>query len=241
MLTETLQELAAQLEMAMEMDAAIGMHVLEFAHHQQLAELADFAAASGALPASLQTAVDKRRREFIAGRYCAAKALTAAGFVGGVDGGAIAPLAIGADRVPLWPPGWCGSISHSAAAAIAVAAPVHAWRALGVDLEVLLDEGSASNIETRVGSQAEWALLARFERCLRVSLLFCAKEALYKALYPLLRRFQDFTAARLVACDATTLVLQLSCAWGPDWPAGVTVKVRYAQLAQQVCTLVQIR
>jgi len=231
--TETFHHLAAQLGM----DDAIGIHVLDFSDHQQLAELSLFFAAGEALPASLRTAVGKRQREFLAGRYCAASALAAAGFLSPSGG---VPLAIDPDRVPCWPPGWCGSISHSAAAAIAVAAPVHAWRALGVDLEVQLDSHSVDDIEARIGSCAEWDLLATLERCRRVSLLFCAKEALYKALFPLVRRFQDFTAARLVACDAETLLLQLSCAWAPDWPAGVVIKVRYAQLGRQVCTLVKI-
>lgn len=229
---------SAALAARLGLDQTLGMHYLDFADPRQQAGMAAFVATSTGLPATLQMAVAKRQREFLAGRYCAARALAAAGFAG-----AAPLLGIGPERLPLWPTGWCGSISHSAAAALAVAAPEQHWRALGVDLELLPELAVSSQIAAYVGNDGEWQLLDALPLPTRVSLLFSAKEALYKALYPLLHRFHDFTAARLTAWDAASgeLHLQLAQDWAADWPAGVRITVRYALLEQQVCTLVQLR
>ena len=71
--------------------------------------------------------VPRRRLEYLAGRLAARAALQSAGaddpFIGRHDG------------APVWPSGYCGSISHSAGLAVAVAARSRDWRSLGIDIE----------------------------------------------------------------------------------------------------------
>jgi 4'-phosphopantetheinyl transferase EntD len=73
-------------------------------------------------------AVPKRRREFLAGRRYARHALAQLGCT---------PCAIPVDskRLPLWPEGYIGSITHSDRVCAAIAGPVDAFRTLGIDLE----------------------------------------------------------------------------------------------------------
>ena len=59
-----------------------------------------------ALPVTLDKAVQKRKAEFLAGRYCARAALAQ------LDGSLAVNIGIGANREPLWPPGFVGSITH---------------------------------------------------------------------------------------------------------------------------------
>jgi 4'-phosphopantetheinyl transferase EntD len=128
-------------------------------------------------------AVDKRRREFHAGRSCARLALARLGI-------ADVPIPAGPRREPIWPSGVVGSITHCpgyVAAAVALAADL---AALGIDAE---ERGAAGeDVEAFVCTPAERdRYRASGPECWR-TLVFSAKESLFKALYPL-RRFElDF-------------------------------------------------
>lgn len=73
-------------------------------------------------------AVQKRRREFAAGRAAARQAMRHLG-------AGPQPVLAGADRAPVWPEGLTGSISHTRSCAMAVLAPAKAVQGLGIDLE----------------------------------------------------------------------------------------------------------
>lgn len=137
-------------------------------------------------------AVDKRRREFATARACARKALAALGQPS-------APIVTGYRGAPQWPPGVVGSITHCdgyRAAAVARAADV---TTLGVDAEP--DEPLPDGVLDLVAGPEEQAWLAGkgattagpcWDR-----LLFSAKESVYKAWFPLTRRWLDFSDATL--------------------------------------------
>lgn len=133
--------------------------------------------------------VPRRLAEFSAGRHAARAALAELGH---------APVAIpqGADRAPVWPKGVAGSISHSRSACLAIASVTQ--RGLGLDLEP--DEPLSEDL---------WAaiLLPDERRRAMVSadpgraamLMFSAKEAAYKAQYPLTRQLFGFETLEIVA------------------------------------------
>jgi 4'-phosphopantetheinyl transferase EntD len=121
----------------------------------------------------LVNAVSTRRNEFIGGRRCARAALAQLGQ-------ATVALPADADGVPMWPVGWIGSISHSRGLCCAVAAPAEGMTALGLDLEKTT-RLSARAME-RVVHPAESVLVGQSQRL--GSLLFSAKEAFFKAQYP---------------------------------------------------------
>ncbi|MDX2484294.1 MAG: 4'-phosphopantetheinyl transferase superfamily protein [Pseudodonghicola sp.] len=136
------------------------------------------AALSGARPARL--------REFDAGRAAARRAMVQLGATP-------APVLHGDDRAPIWPEGLVGTITHGAGACLAALAHRRDMRALGLDLE------QATPLEPdlfeTICTGAELNRLATLppdQRGLRAKLIFSAKEAAYKAQYPLSHTLFDF-------------------------------------------------
>jgi enterobactin synthetase component D / holo-[acyl-carrier protein] synthase len=140
--------------------------------------------------AVIAKAVDKRRREFITARACARDALAKIGFPP-------VPIVPGPRGAPQWPAGVVGSITHCAgyrASAVARACDVVT---IGLDAEPhdTLPPGVLGAIAYG-GEEARLAALAaaRPEVCWD-RILFCAKESVYKAWFPLTRRWLGFEEA----------------------------------------------
>jgi 4'-phosphopantetheinyl transferase EntD len=130
-------------------------------------------------------AVDKRRREFTAGRYCARAALAKLGFPP-------APIPPGQNGSPNWPTGVVGSITHCAgyrAAAVSVD-----MLSVGIDAEPHgpLPDGVLGSISLPQEREmlAGLGVGRHWDR-----LLFSAKESVYKAWFPLARRWLGFEDA----------------------------------------------
>jgi enterobactin synthetase component D len=182
------------------------------------------------LPPSLRNASIKRKTEYLAGRHCAAAALRAAGCKT-----ASAP-AMGEDRLPQWPSGWLGSITHSNGAALAAVSPSDRTRLLGIDVETLIDPASVAGIGALVALDGELALFLDCIPQQALTIVFSAKESLYKALYPEAQRFMDFSAARTVAVTPSVLTLALTEDWHPAWRAGALLSVHYAMRGDRIYT-----
>ncbi len=156
----------------------------------RLAEMAPAAADPARLhrdeQAQIARAVDKRRREFAAGRQLAHAVLAEAGI-------AIERLLPDADRVPCWPAGIVGSITHcESLCAVAVASGVDS-AGLGLDVEPALPIDDA--LLPQILRDAERPRLDALPMALRPlggRLVFSVKEAVYKAIYPRQRVFLDF-------------------------------------------------
>jgi 4'-phosphopantetheinyl transferase EntD len=150
--------------------------------------------------ALLAKAVDKRRREFTTARSCARTALAALG-VGP------APILPGERGAPQWPPGIVGSITHCAgyrAAAVARAGDV-----LTIGLDAEPDEVLPPDVLETVSLPGERARLRDLAAAAPGTcwdrLLFSAKESVYKAWFPLARRWLGFEEADITvnAADGT--------------------------------------
>ena len=174
------------------------------------------------LPQSLMTAHPRRQRDFLLGRHCAAVALSRAGHVGPTW------LPVGPDKLPVWPEGWMGSISHAGTGAVAVVTADTSIGSLGVDMEQWIGEGVLRDVRPLVADALELGLLAAMGDRRGFTVLFSAKEALYKALYPHVREFFDFSAARLISASDNELQLRLAVRWGDGFPAGTVIPVSYA-------------
>jgi len=199
----------------------------------QASDIARTDANARRLEADMQPMGAKRRGEFLAGRVCAARALEAAG------AGRIGYVPRGEDKLPVWPAGWHGSISHSTAwAAAAVAASRHCV-ALGFDIQERVSPRVMTEVLPLIANTAELARASPyFERRSALTLLFSAKESLYKALHPLVRTFQDFDGAELTSITPTRLQLTLTRSWGPGgWEAGTAVWMHYTWQDDLVATL----
>ncbi|MDO8910164.1 MAG: 4'-phosphopantetheinyl transferase superfamily protein [Pseudohongiella sp.] len=161
-----------------------------------------------ALPSTLDGAVQKRKAEFIAGRYCAREALAqlrGSDVTKGDTSCADTTIGIGANRTPLWPAGFVGSITHTHGYASAVVARRSKIRALGLDSETWIGPGSAENVSRQILTRREAYTdnLHLFESPLQyLTVVFSAKESLFKCLFPLVNRFFDFHAA-IITPDAS--------------------------------------
>ncbi len=125
--------------------------------------------------------VEKRRREFAAGRACAREAL-------GKLGWPQFPILAGQAREPLWPPGVVGSITHCAGYCAASVARSIELRSLGIDAEV--NAPLPDGVEEMVCTEQERQRFAAVLPGLNWStVIFSAKESVYKAWYPLSRRW----------------------------------------------------
>ncbi|MET9580733.1 4'-phosphopantetheinyl transferase superfamily protein [Streptomyces massasporeus] len=140
--------------------------------------------------AALGQVGEARRREYTTVRHCARRALGGLGI-------APAPLAPGAGGAPRWPEGVVGSMTHCAGYRAAVAARRSDVRTLGIDAEphAPLPEGVLGFIAL----PEELSQVAHFtRRCPEVHwdrLLFCAKEAVYKAWFPVTHTWLGFDGA----------------------------------------------
>ena len=136
--------------------------------------------------ASVDKAVLSRRQQFTAGRTLARTAWQGLGQ-------APAPLLNDAQRVPIWPRGIIGTITHTQTWCAAAVARAGEITVLGADVE--LASPLETNLWDRICRPEERAFLQAQPEPLRGLLakaVFSAKESIYKALYPSVRVFLDF-------------------------------------------------
>jgi 4'-phosphopantetheinyl transferase EntD len=134
--------------------------------------------------------VAKRRNEFITVRYCARLALAQLGWPP-------APILKGEKGEPCWPDGVVGSLTHCAGFRGAAVARQDEARSVGIDAEPhdVLPNGVLDAI-TLPAERAELSAMPSGLHWDRI--LFCAKEATYKAWFPLTRRWLGFEDAHIV-------------------------------------------
>ena len=161
-------------------------------------EARDDSIPSALLPAeeaSIRSAVETRREEFTTARACARAALARLG---------LPPIAItiGERGEPEWPAGLVGSITHCEGYRGCAVARSTEIATVGIDAEpnAPLPEGVLSGVArteelSGLSDLKHAAPAIRWDR-----LLFSAKESVYKAWYPLAKRWLGFEDA-IVAFD----------------------------------------
>ena len=128
--------------------------------------------------------VASRQTDFATGRVLARRLLRDLGY----RDCAIEP---DADRVPVWPTGVMGSISHTEGACLVAISADPSLRGVGVDVEV--DEDRSVRFLERVTTPRERRSLGDDPNAGRLATrLFSIKEAVYKACFPTLREFWAF-------------------------------------------------
>ncbi|MEV0246096.1 4'-phosphopantetheinyl transferase Npt [Nocardia sp. NPDC050712] len=156
------------------------------------AELLEYPEELKAHPAEehlIAKSVEKRRRDFIGARHCARLALEQLGEP------AVA-IGKGERGAPVWPKGVVGSLTHTEGYRAAALAHRLRFRSVGIDAEPheALPEGVLDSVS--LPEEREW--LATASGALHLDrLLFCAKEATYKAWFPLTTRWLGFEDAHI--------------------------------------------
>jgi 4'-phosphopantetheinyl transferase EntD len=148
--------------------------------------------------AVISRAVEKRRREFRTVRLCARRALRELG---------LPPVAVlpGEHREPVWPPGVVGSMTHCTGYRAAAVAHSRDLVTVGIDAEpheplpMGVIEGIA--LDEELGRLVK--LVAAKGAVCWDRVLFCAKETVYKAWFPLTHRWLGFQEANVTICPPT--------------------------------------
>jgi 4'-phosphopantetheinyl transferase EntD len=165
--------------------------------------------------ALIARAVQKRRAEFATGRHCARNALGALGI-------GPAPILPGQGGAPQWPPGVVGSITHCAGYRAAAVARASEVITIGLDAEpAQCLPGEVLGLVARPDERDRLRDLARdvpgvcWDR-----LLFSAKESVYKAWFPLARRWLGFADAD-ITIDAANGTFEARLLIAPPASAGL--------------------
>lgn len=134
-------------------------------------------------------AVEKRRREFAAGRAAAHQAIRNLGH-------SPRPILMAETRAPIWPRGLTGSITHTKSCAIAAVAPKGSLKAIGIDVEE--DTPLKEDLLPAICSAREQAWLDEQDNPGQMGkLIFSAKEAAYKCQYAVSEKFFGFEGMEL--------------------------------------------
>jgi enterobactin synthetase component D len=112
------------------------------------------------------------------------------------------------------------------------------WCGLGIDIEQHLSNKIAQEIAPVALTSYEQANFGNDP--LWVTLIFSAKESLFKALSPLTNRRFDFDAAELCLNSQFVPHLRLTCDLAPDWRAGHMIKPLLVPCVAGVLTAVAL-
>lgn len=135
-------------------------------------------------------AIDSRKAEFGDARACAHSAIEEL-----TGAPSLTPILRGRRGMPVWPEPVIGSMTHTDGFRAAVVSPRSQVRSIGIDAELAqpLPPGVVDSISTPQERRA----LKSWGVAYGSRLLFCAKEATYKAWYPVTGRWLGFEDAQV--------------------------------------------
>ena len=136
---------------------------------------------------AIAKAVPSRKAEFAGGRVAARAALAKLGCMA-------LPIPMGPGRAPVWPQGYVGSVTHTDDMCLAIVGRQLDFVTIGVDLD--RDAPLPADVISDVVLHGE--LLDQGDTARQARRIFSAKEALFKAQYPLTESFIGFQAMH---CD----------------------------------------
>lgn len=178
-------------------------------------------------------ALDKRRREFAAGRAAAHQAMAALGQ-------APEPIPVAENRAPVWPAGLVGSISHTRSCAMSVVAKQGNIRGLGIDVEE--DKPLADDLWPAICSAQEQDWLRGQDNPGQLAkLVFSAKEAAYKCQFTVSERYYGFDGMELTLDLASSSYSARFCADQPPFACGDRILGRFAIGAGVIVTTAELR
>jgi enterobactin synthetase component D len=162
-------------------------------------------------PPSIQASVVKRQAEFLAGRVAARSSVLQ------ISPHITQPLniEIGVNRAPVWPPCFTGSITHSRSRAISVSKQTYDESDpkdyIGVDVEDIIDVDLISEFEGSIYAHQDRniALVSELPPNIAMTLIFSAKESLFKAVYPFVGEYFGFDKARIGKLDIAAKLVEL--------------------------------
>ncbi len=156
----------------------------------------------------LRDATPLRQFEFVVGRTCVAEAMRSLGVLA-------APVRRRPNGAPVWPAGIRGSITHTIGFVSAAVVGAANAGAIGIDSEEILAAERARRVASVFATPAEVdaACSAGLDKQAAITLVFSAKEAIFKALNASVHRVFDFHDVQITEVNGhrrqfTAVVLQ---------------------------------
>jgi len=165
------------------------------------------------IPPQIETYHPARKAEFLLGRWCASKAYEKS------TTRPLSNLEIGKMRNPIWPQNILGAVTHNENWVMAAVSNCQKLKGLGIDIEV--KDRVKPEIERMIMTSQDLNKIDGLTHNELLTLIFSAKESLYKALFPQVQKFFGFEAAAVTKIDLKSsefeIVLRddLDSHWGP--------------------------
>ena len=146
------------------------------------------------LPEKLESASTKRKIEYIASRVCGIQ-----------EGESLKDIGSHPNGAPRFPNNYIGSLTHSKDFAVCSRALSSDFLSIGIDIERLVDEKKMNTLEKMVLTKKELLYLKKSENMLRdATIMFSAKESLYKLINPLAQCFINFQEGIVLSINSVT-------------------------------------
>ena len=130
---------------------------------------------------------DKRKKEYLKSRELAHSLFSEIGISDFI-------LLNDDKRAPIWPSGIVGSISHSSGFAIVAISKDH--KSIGIDLEKIMSDERSEKLKDQFLTEEE-IKINQLDFNLFSTIVFSAKESLFKLIYPLCREYFGFHSAKI--------------------------------------------
>ncbi len=130
---------------------------------------------------------------------------------------------------PVWPEVACGSLAHTGQFAAAVVARTGQCLSLGIDIEPAVALPGETGTLVLGDEESEWFRAVEDEEPGADRLVFCAKECVHKAIFPINGAWLEFREVRI----------RFDTARGRFWPEPISDKAQaaFAGLAAEGCIL----
>jgi len=183
--------------------------------------------------------VNKRKSEYLAGRICAKHCLDKIGYFNYF-------VKSNEDRSPVWPAGVVGSISHTENEAICIVGPSDQYLGVGIDIEKTMSKKEVYFIRDQILLNSEIELFDNnyvdtyaFHEFM--TLVFSAKESIFKAIYPQIKKYFDFHAVKLNMIFEGKLYFELVENLSEIYVKGYELVLNYEKYDDFIATLVFIK
>lgn len=181
----------------------------------------------------------KRKRDYLGGRLCAQKAIF------DLQGYLCNSISINEDRSPKWPIGLVGSITHSNSFISAVVGNNQDMCGIGIDIEEIIPSSKEQDLRSLILCNSELLnrLFNTIESNLLLTIIFSAKESIFKCLYPITKVPFYFLDVEIVSIDfqKKEFVFRLNKDLSLDFQSRYESKGFFYQVRNSILTGVMVR
>lgn len=177
-----------------------------------------------------------RGREFIYGRICVRNLLNKLGYEN------IHVPALNTDRTPKWPFGIIGSISHTNKMIAVYVSSTSYYSVVGIDIEIIMNKQQSNAVMELIFNESEFfknrpKSMLHYSNELYSTIVFSAKESIFKAIYQCSGCYFDFKDICLVGFNGE-LNFKIISTINEKWFSDKIINVFFDVFDETVLTLV---